>query len=88
VYDIAAGKLLFELEGAESAHFSIVSSVAFSPNGQLIGSAGSDRILLWDVSTGKVLAELLGSNDIAFSRDGHLAATGGDVVRVWGMPPH
>ncbi|MBX9789195.1 MAG: protein kinase [Pirellulales bacterium] len=65
-------------------------AVAFSPDGATLMSAGQDGTLrLWNVSSGELLAELLGHtadvNSIAFSPDGQRLASAGDdeTVRVW-----
>jgi WD40 repeat protein len=74
-------------------HGEYVSSVAYSPGGKLLASAGGDiggsilprekryLIRLWDPATGKELARLRGHEDIvesiAFSPDGKLIASGG-----------
>ncbi len=70
----------------------VVWSVAVSPNGKLIASAGKDgQIRIWDAQTEK----LKGSFDahtklvskVAFSPDGSLLAScgGGGAIRLWGM---
>ena len=56
----------------------------------MIATAGYDRdILLWDVSTGEVIRELVGHNgaifDLAFSPDGNVlvSACADETVKVW-----
>jgi WD40 repeat protein len=67
-----------------------VNGVAFSPDGQLLGTAGSDGIVrLWSVSTGTLLSWLRGHSgpirSVTFSPDGTLAATASadDAARLW-----
>jgi WD40 repeat protein len=71
-----------------------VVSVAFSPDGRRLASAGSDRIVrLWDMTTGQEVLSLRGHEDIIgrllFSPDGQrLASASQDgMVRVWDASP-
>jgi WD40 repeat protein len=75
---------------ATTAHSRYVSSVAFSPNGQLILSGSDDNSLrLWNAHTGESLRTFEGhSSDVlsvAFSPNGELILSGSDdnSLRLW-----
>jgi WD40 repeat protein len=63
------------------------SSVAFSPDGQLVAVGdGISRIYFWDPSTGELVREILvkgqGTGDLAFSPDGALLASSETVRKA------
>jgi WD40 repeat protein/serine/threonine protein kinase len=71
-------------------HTSWGMTVAYSPDGKLLASSGTDQtVKLWDTATGKVIREWRGHedavNDVAFSPDGsRLASASYDrTVMVW-----
>jgi WD40 repeat protein len=74
----------------QGGHAIAVHSVAVSPSGELIASAGADgTVKLWRMSDGTLLRTLTGhegdANGVAFSPDGSLVASAGadGTVRVW-----
>jgi WD40 repeat protein len=74
----------------QGGHAIAVHSVAVSPSGELIASAGADgTVKLWRMSDGALLRTLTGhegdANGVAFSPDGSLVASAGadGTVRVW-----
>jgi eukaryotic-like serine/threonine-protein kinase len=89
VWDIAKGEAITSF----SKHLGRLYSIAWSPNGQRIASAGDDGVVrIWQASTGRQLTTLdelrNSANHVAFSPDGtRLASIGGEfgkqVIRVW-----
>ena len=76
IWDSATGKELFALKG----HAGMVTSVAFSPDGQRLASASWDQtVKIWDSATGKELFALKGHAgvvySVAFSPDGQRLAS-------------
>jgi WD40 repeat protein len=72
------------------AHKAEVTSVAITPDGKTIASAGADRtVCLWDLATGKerrrLKGHLTGVTTVAFSQDGTVLASsdGSGTICLW-----
>jgi WD40 repeat protein len=90
VFDARSGAELFAMTG----HSGPVRSIAYSPRGQYLASAGDDGMAkLWDTNTGKLVRTIAARDSsitslgaIGFSPDGKLLAgalTEAATVRVW-----
>jgi WD40 repeat protein len=86
LWGLAEGRLVRRFPG----HSNSVQSLAFSPDGKTLASAGHDaRAKLWDVATGKRLLQIRGADSsgktVAFSPDGKallVAGTSGELA-LW-----
>jgi WD domain, G-beta repeat/Type II secretion system (T2SS), protein G len=73
-----------------TGHTKGVTSVAFSPNGELLASGSADdTVNLWDVATGKARATLYGHTEtvysVAFSPDNRIVASASldNTIKLW-----
>jgi WD40 repeat protein len=77
VWDAASGQESLTLRG----HNSFVYSVAWSPDGKRLATAGDDRtVKVWDAASGQEVLTLRGHSkgvySVAWSSDGKRLATG------------
>jgi len=86
--DVESGQSLHNM--VLHLHTDYISTVAFSPNGQLLASGAVDGSLrLWDVASGQLIHTLAGHTDrvqaVAFSSDGQQLASGSrdNSLRLW-----
>ena len=87
VWETGLGRLASSL----AQHNSRIYCVAFSPDGKILASGGTEKVVcLWDVATGKPKLELghkYTVQSVAFSPDGKMLATGGRdlTVHLWDL---
>ncbi len=89
LWDVEAGAHIATLEHIIGRNRSAVIEVAFSPNGQLLATAGMD-VKLWEVSTQNEITTLQHNEwvmALAFSPNGELLATGDNQgnVKIWNI---
>src|SRR5262249_54546260 len=80
LWDVGTGRLLHGLRG----HTDVVVSVAFSHDGKTLITAGFDKVLQWDVATGKK-GEAIGAgggHSVRLSPDGQRLAIAGRDARI------
>jgi WD40 repeat protein len=79
LWDAVRGGELLDLR----EHKTTVRAVAFSPDGKTFASISSDRTLLWELKTFRLVWQSAdGGNALCFSADGKLLAEGDNPVRI------
>jgi WD40 repeat protein len=88
IYDLSDGQETARFAG----HTNTVKTLAVSPNGRRVLSAGDDRMVcLWDMQDGREHRRLTGHkgdvNGVAFIPDGRLAISGSrdQTIRLWDL---
>lgn len=83
---------LLEKSSAVSSHGGGIKDLAYSPDGALLASCGSDRLIkLWNPRSGNLVADLSSHLDavqsLAFSPDGRtlFSADFGGVLKLWNV---
>jgi len=86
LFDVPGGNVIDEFLG----HRDVLYAAEFSPDGNLIATAGYDRqILIWNVQNGEVVTQMDGHNgaifDLAFSPDGKqlVSACADETAKIW-----
>jgi WD40 repeat protein len=91
IYEVATGRAVSPVLKNRDRHYG--GSVAFSPDGQMVITGGSDgTVRRWSVPSGQALGRPLTQftavNLVAFSPNGRFLATAqrGGLVRIWALP--
>src|SRR5262249_18926380 len=85
VWDVVRGRKRLAIR----AHAGNARSVAFSPDGRILATGGSDAVKLWDPATGEEKCMLTGQAqmtvDLVFSPNGKTLASGSwdKTVKLW-----
>jgi WD40 repeat protein len=90
VWDATSGRILFDTTFAAGwGHSGRVHGLAWSPDGELIASADSTRLLIWNSVTWQLVGayqnDIFGMTGLVWSPDGKSIAASGStgVIRVW-----
>jgi outer membrane protein assembly factor BamB len=85
-FDVATGKMLWQVKGWDRAYLTSIGACAFSPDGKTLAiHGGNQEVHAWDAETGAMIRELQKGDRYAsgaykfvtFSPDGKHVATGG-----------
>ncbi len=88
-WDMTTGKFGYKLNAPGSTE-TIINGLAISPNGKLLASSGSDRLIrLWSLETKEIIMQIPGHVDwvygLAFTVDGQslISASSDRTIRIW-----
>jgi WD40 repeat protein len=92
VWDAESGQVV---SGPFEGHTSMVTSVAFSPDGKhIVSGSGDQTVQVWDAESGQVVSGPFeghtdGVTSVAFSPDGKhiLSGSGDQTIHMWGAYP-
>jgi len=85
LFELSSAKVVRAFGGRDAV------SIAIGPDDRILATGHWDMVALWDIATGKRLADLRGAgryiDSLAFSRDGHwlAAVTDTGLVQIWDM---
>lgn len=86
IHDVATLQWVADLRGS----YSVIYAVAFSPDGRLVATGSSDKMVhVWEVASGREILQLQGHGDwvmsVCFSPDGQkiLSGSADKSLRLW-----
>jgi len=81
VWEAASGRQVL----APTGHRGALISLVFSPEGERLLAADSDRTVIWDAKSGEILLTLEEGNAAGWDPTGGRIATGGadGIITVW-----